>query len=139
MNEITLQRLLIKKMERIGGYGRKWASAFAVGLPDLILIRNGKSLYVEMKYIRSMSKTFKRKVDLTPKQTLELNRIRGAGAQTLVAVVVDYMDEKYIMMLSPPAPQEALHVSHDMINPNGVSCALWKNADQLLEFLTKED
>ena len=139
MNEITLQRLLIKKMEQIGGYGRKWASAFAVGLPDLILIRNGKSLYVEMKYIKSTSEVFRRKVDLTPKQTLELNRIRDAGAKAVVAVVVDYVNDKYLLIMSPPAPQEVLHVSSDMVNPDGKSCSSWKNAGKLLEHMTKED
>lgn len=139
MNEITLQRLLIKKMERIGGYGRKWASAFAVGLPDLILIRNGISLYVEMKYIRSMSKAFKRKVDLTPKQTLELNRIRDAGAKSVVAVVVEYMNEKYIVVLTPPDPQGSVEINSGMLVPNGTTCELWKHADRLLEYMTKED
>lgn len=138
MNEITLQRLLIKKMEQIGGYGRKWASVYAVGLPDLIMIRNGRSAYVEMKYIKSTADKFRRKVDLTPKQTIELNKLQAAGAKAVVAVVIDHKDQRFMLIMYPPAINEDLIVSSEMLSDDNDCCCTWKNADKMLIKLTKE-
>lgn len=138
MNEITLQRLLIKKMEQIGGYGRKWASAYAVGLPDLIMIRNGRSVYVEMKYVKSTAEKFMRKVSLTAKQTIELNKLRSVGAKAVVAVVIDHKNERFVLIALPPANNEDLVISSSMLSNENVFCCTWKNADKMLMTLTQE-
>lgn len=50
MRESTLERRLVREVERIGGLAPKWTSPGNRGVPDrLIILPGGRTVYVEMK------------------------------------------------------------------------------------------
>ena len=50
MRESTLERRLVREVERIGGRAPKWVSPGNRGVPDrLVILPNGHTIYVEMK------------------------------------------------------------------------------------------
>lgn len=50
MRESTLERRLVREVERIGGKAPKWVSPGNSGVPDrLVILPSGKTVYVEMK------------------------------------------------------------------------------------------
>ncbi|NHN33524.1 VRR-NUC domain-containing protein [Paenibacillus agricola] len=50
MRESTLERRLVREVERIGGQAPKWVSPGNRGVPDrLVILPDGRTLYVEMK------------------------------------------------------------------------------------------
>lgn len=50
MRESTLERRLVREVEKIGGKAPKWVSPGNRGVPDrLVILPNGKTIYVEMK------------------------------------------------------------------------------------------
>lgn len=88
MNELAYQSKLNAIIKQNGGYARKWATQFAVGVPDCIWVLNGVTAFVEVKMV-SVGPSFDRKIAVTPKQVHELTRLQQAGANALVAVVLD--------------------------------------------------
>lgn len=88
--EVDWQRSVIEAVKKAGGYGRKWATQWSVGVPDLVLVLpNAGAVFVEVKCARSGSPDFKRTVALTQKQKLELGRILDAGGKALVVVFAE--------------------------------------------------
>lgn len=50
MRESTLERRLVREVERIGGRAPKWVSPGNRGVPDrIILLPGGRTVFVEMK------------------------------------------------------------------------------------------
>lgn len=50
MRESTLERRLVREVERIGGRAPKWVSPGNNGVPDrLVILPGGQTVYVEMK------------------------------------------------------------------------------------------
>lgn len=50
MRESTLERRLVREVERIGGKAPKWTSPGSNGVPDrIVLLPGGVTVYVEMK------------------------------------------------------------------------------------------
>lgn len=50
MRESTLERRLVREVERIGGRAPKWVSPGNRGVPDrIVMLPNGRTVYVEMK------------------------------------------------------------------------------------------
>lgn len=50
MRESTLERRLVREVERIGGLAPKWVSPSNRGVPDrIVILPNGQTVYVEMK------------------------------------------------------------------------------------------
>lgn len=50
MNESALESRLVREVKRIGGIAPKWVSPGNRGVPDrLVILPNGKTVYVEMK------------------------------------------------------------------------------------------
>lgn len=50
MRESTLERRLVREVERIGGLAPKWTSPGNRGVPDrLVILPGGRTVYVEMK------------------------------------------------------------------------------------------
>lgn len=50
MRESTLERRLVREVERIGGRAPKWVSPGNRGVPDrLVILPGGRTVYVEMK------------------------------------------------------------------------------------------
>ena len=87
MDELYLQRKIIEQMERHNGYGKKWKTDYAVGVPDLILSHLKTGLVVaEVKLEKDWNKNTARTIDLSQKQIFELQRIRNCGGRTAVLV-----------------------------------------------------
>lgn len=87
-NEVEWQTRICKSLRAEGGYGHKWASAYLVGVPDIVaaLPRIG-SFFIEVKLIDGVSRGFNRKIGVTLKQQLELQKMVEAGALAMVGVV----------------------------------------------------
>jgi len=50
MRESTLERRLVREVERIGGLAPKWVSPGNRGVPDrIVLLPGGRTVFVEMK------------------------------------------------------------------------------------------
>ncbi|WP_160045563.1 VRR-NUC domain-containing protein [Paenibacillus sp. USDA918EY] len=50
MRESTLERRLVREVERIGGLAPKWVSPGQRGVPDrIVLLPDGQTVFVEMK------------------------------------------------------------------------------------------
>lgn len=50
MRESTLERRLVREVQRIGGRAPKWVSPGNRGVPDrLVILPGGRTIYVEMK------------------------------------------------------------------------------------------
>lgn len=91
MKELSAQRTIIKWVEAEGGYGKKWSSTYSVGVPDLILLLGGREhalVFAEVKIIKPTTLKFRRAVALTPRQHIELLRLRKQGVRAVVAVLV---------------------------------------------------
>jgi len=50
MRESTLERRLVREVEKIGGKAPKWTSTGNRGVPDrIVILPHGQTVYVEMK------------------------------------------------------------------------------------------
>jgi hypothetical protein len=50
MRESTLERRLVREIEKIGGLAPKWTSPGNRGVPDrIVILPNGLTVYIEMK------------------------------------------------------------------------------------------
>lgn len=91
MNERQLQDRIISEIRNMGGYGKKWASQWQTGVPDLILVspRYG-TLFIEVKQIKLTGASVPRflKIKTTEKQKLEMQRLEAAGGRVAVLVGV---------------------------------------------------
>lgn len=139
MNELTLQRLLVVSTKKMGGYARKWATQLAVGVPDLIVVRNDHVLFLEVKYIRKVAIGFKRTINVTTKQAIELNAIAAnckKQVKALVIVVADLPDGRMIAAMDPPKAPEPLILTHDMLLDGRVRSVPWTENAKLIVELT---
>lgn len=85
--ELPFQGYIIDSYERQGGYGRKWATELAVGVPDLILsMRPFGCHLMEVKH-RPEWDGSERENPLTPKQVQIAKKYYEAGALVLGAVI----------------------------------------------------
>lgn len=113
VNEIAWQRRILNQVAKEGGYGKKWATPYTVGVPDLVLSlpRVGLTL-AEVKLETNWAKNTQRTIGLTEKQSLELSRFYTAGARTRVLLVVDNGEKDVFMnIFSPPEPRSVLKLS----------------------------
>jgi len=69
----------VKRARKAGWYARRFEDQYAVGLPDTYYAKNGKSIFIEWKIIRSD------KFSPSPRQAIELKCIASAGIQAGVA------------------------------------------------------
>lgn len=77
--ELKDQLDLINTIKKEGGYAKKWATHFAVGVPDLVCALPGVGNFLmEVKGPGSIP---------TPKQMYELTKFREAGGLSLLTIV----------------------------------------------------
>lgn len=114
-NEVTWQRKIIKRLCDEGGYGKKWATAYAVGVPDLILVTGALGLLVaEVKLEKNWNKNTDRTLGITSKQKKELNDIRDAGGSACVLLIVQQSPtQSYLNAFAPPGRRGVLTLSRD--------------------------
>jgi len=112
-DELHYQRQLNKRVVAMGGYARKWSTRFTVGVPDLIWVLDGRTAFVEVKLEHVTSLKFDRKLEITPKQALELAALRRAGANVAVAIVVKRENSRdaFLVIKQPPEPREVLRIT----------------------------
>lgn len=96
MKELDLQKRIIDEVKAAGGWGRKWASTWQNGVPDLILILppseyccESEIVFVEVKLIERANFNFTTApVKTTRLQRQEMERILEAGGIAFVVVGV---------------------------------------------------
>ena len=89
-SENEWQTKICKRIREEGGYAKKWASGFLVGVPDLVVVAEGHNWFVEVKKIDCViGKDFKKKLHITPKQLQEIQAIMTAGGEAYVLVVFE--------------------------------------------------
>lgn len=109
--ELEWQRRIIKSAKKQGGYGKKWASQFIVGAPDLVLsFPQLGPLFMEVKLLRDVNQNieWQRKLEVTKKQRHELQELRNAGADVLIGAVVEFRD-KDVVLIGAPISTETLY------------------------------
>lgn len=95
MKEINWQRRVVHTVRKLGGYGKKWASQYTVGAPDLILCLPSTGIFVMEIKMGLMSAgsnvpdtyKFNQKINTTDKQKVELSQIEDAGGLAMVGLV----------------------------------------------------
>ena len=89
MSEIKDQREIAKSIRNRGGYAKKWASGYIVGVPDLICSLPGVgAFFMEVKTIHISRPDFKRSLAVTPKQRHELAGLVNSGAKACIGLVI---------------------------------------------------
>jgi Holliday junction resolvase len=76
--ESRLQQRIVKKLSAVGWLVRKVSYEGRRGCPDLICMRGGEVVFIEVKHPGGTGR-------LSRYQELEIERIRGAGVEVLVA------------------------------------------------------
>lgn len=133
-NEVLWQTKLIKMIRNSGGYARKWATQYAVGVPDLVVSLRGLGLVtVEVKLLKKWEKNTERTLKLTPKQVHELNAINEGGGRAFVLVILE-IDKGHgvARVYYPPKRQEKMtirrqefmHTAFDLKNTVGFTAWL---------------
>ena len=90
MRETAWQLRICKVVRYHGGFASKWHSASMVGVPDLIVINNYGTGFVEVKKLEVKSwEPTKHYVKLTVKQLSTLLRIYDAGGQSHAMTVFE--------------------------------------------------
>ena len=92
-NEVQWQHKIIKRVKSEGGWGRKWSSTYAVGVPDLLLAHpNFGLIAVEVKLEKLWVKDTARTMNLSDIQIKTLNDMFLASARVCALVVVTKME-----------------------------------------------
>lgn len=91
MKEIDVQRRLINSIQATGGFARKWASPYSVGVPDLIAsVPEVGMVGIEVKFLKRWSKDTGRTVKLTDKQHDVLAKLNRAGGKVAVCIAATF-------------------------------------------------
>lgn len=102
MNEVKLQTKLIKDLRKGGAYAKKWATQLSVGVPDIIAVVEGLTVFTECKFEKGWNKNTARTIKLSPKQMHELNALRDAGANVVVVVFAEIEGALYLAAFPSP-------------------------------------
>lgn len=97
MKEKEWQRKIVQTIKDEGGWGRKWASPYAIGVPDLILCHGLFSTYfMEVKHLDVTNRSTKPVlVGLTDNQVSTCRQIEKAGGKVVVGAVVTCKAQKF--------------------------------------------
>lgn len=87
--ELKDQSDIIHSIREEGGYARKWATHFQVGVPDLVCAHPGVGNFLlEVKSVEIVdSVSADEKLKVTPKQLHELEKYSDAGGLSLLGIV----------------------------------------------------
>ena len=95
MKEVDWQRRLAANVREQGGYARKWATQFSVGVPDLVIVHPSIDVaFVEVKRIVQMTPLSFKGGELMARQYAELQMLHHAGAFAAVLYVIEYLSKK---------------------------------------------
>lgn len=87
MKEIKIQHKLIDLIRKENGYGRKWASEYAIGVPDLVCsLPLIGAFFAEVKVHSGNIRD--RDIGVTDKQRFEMLKMVKAGATTVTIAVI---------------------------------------------------
>ena len=139
MNEVGWQSKILKRIKKEGGWGKKWATSYTVGVPDLILSFEEKGVCVtEVKLEKDWNTNTKRTLKLTEKQLDNLNKIRDAGGLGFVTLVVDNGSrEQWVSIYPAPKMGEKLEVQGHYATSNQTALN-WKSKKRLIDFINRE-
>ena len=99
MKETDIQAGIIKQIRGDGGHGHKWATDYAVGVPDLICGIPGLGVaLIEVKFEKKWDLNRARTIKMEPKQILEINKYRATGGVAFGLVAVETMTDKLLQL-----------------------------------------
>lgn len=95
-----------------GGWAKKWATPYTVGVADLVTTLPGLgNVLIEVKLEKEWNSNTSRTIALRPKQDVELNLVRAAGGRATVLVVVgESARTAKLALVVPPPPREPLKI-----------------------------
>ena len=97
MNEADYKRKIVRQIKIEGGWGRRFEDQYAVGITDLILIPLGGPPFVaEVKIVKPTW-------GATDRQLLELKRIKTAGKDTVVTLLIGVNEKERTYVAARPA------------------------------------
>jgi hypothetical protein len=107
LKEIDWQTKIIESAKLVGGYGKKWASPFNKGVPDLIigLPKLGGWLF-EVKVVDAKEWVVEKKTPVRMKQLYELRMFAKAGMQAGIMIVVRMPNDINYLAVMPPDHDE---------------------------------
>ncbi len=113
MRELQYQRWAVNSARRAmpgRGYGLKISHQTAVGIPDLLVSMPGYCpCLIECKWLGAVPVNFNRRIKLTDKQQLELDRFNAANRDTgWVLVGSKYLNKVYFHQLYHPHVKQAV-------------------------------
>lgn len=121
--EVEWQTKIIKRIRSEGGYAKKWATQYSVGVPDLVTVLNDEqsglaaSHFFEVKLEKSWFKNTSRKIKLSEKQKYEISALAKAGARVGVILLAHLHDDRDPSVVVVPSrliqPKEDLIVERN--------------------------
>ena len=82
-NEKSLERRLLRLVKQKQGLCLKWVSPGVTGVPDRIVIHQGRVIFVELKDPKGV---------LSPRQRLVIQMLRDAGAEVSLLASAEEVD-----------------------------------------------
>ena len=82
-NEKAVERRLLQRVKQKGGLCLKWVSPGVTGVPDRIVIHQGRVIFVELKDFKGV---------LSPRQKLVMQMLRDAGAEVSLLASAEEVD-----------------------------------------------
>ena len=136
VNEVYWQTKIIERIRNEGGYGRKWATQYIVGVPDLIVSLNDYGpVFIEVKLEKKWTKNTERTIELTEKQTIELHLLSKASAHAIILLVIwDSPSSVKLVPFFPPPIGEQLRVRRDNVTQGAYK---WGSKVELTKYLIK--
>ena len=101
--EVDWQYKIIESTKKQCGYGKKWSSTYAVGVPDLILsLPTFGAFFMEVKLEHSLPENFDRQIGATKLQQHTLASLVAAGARAMLGVVLYHGPRDVALVALPP-------------------------------------
>jgi len=108
MDELRFQRRLKEECIRQGGMGWKLSNQFLAGIPDLVLILNGVTAFVECK--KAHYKTFelgkKILIKTTKLQKKTMRDVKRAGGVIRVVILIEDKNSSNVYIYSTDDPDK---------------------------------
>lgn len=115
MSERAFVRRIVRELRRRGWFVQRFEDAVSRGIPDIYAARDGRSVWIEAKYLHSWPKrdTTPVRIGLRPEQVVWIEDAVAAGVDVRIAVRVGRQNELWfrgalVRWLAAGQPRAAL-------------------------------
>lgn len=121
MSENTYQARIVKSIRMQGGFARKWASEYNIGVPDIIgAYKDLGPFFMEVKLFNANIKD--KKIGTTPIQRHTMEQMEAAGMLCMVVPIVVWTPGNFNIYAYRPdekrISQENMEVAPKVVNRN---------------------